>query len=154
MKGNPEMSRIQGKKSSDQNVPNIVHCGIDVSKARLDVHLYPLKLEKSFPNDESGHKKLTRWLVLHDPELVAVEATGKYHRPVQRHLHEAGFALAVLNPYRTRKFADAIGMLAKTDRLDAELLARFAALIRPDETPPPPQLIQASRVKVASPSSG
>ncbi len=139
------MSRIQGKKSSDQNGPSIVHCGIDVSKARLDVHLYPLGLEKPFPNDKSGHRQLARWLIPHRPELIAVEATGKYHRPLQRHLHAAGFALAVLNPYRTRKFADALGMLAKTDRLDAAVLARYAATIRPDETPPPPKSLENLR---------
>jgi len=73
---------------------------------------------------------------------VAVEATGKFHRLVQRHLHAAGLAVAVTNPLRSRLFCEAIGQLAKTDAIDARLLAIMAESLNPRATPPPPEIVE------------
>lgn len=70
------------------------------------------------------------------PELIVLEATDSYHRHAHRHLHDTGFNVAVMNPYRTRKFADMMGQLAKTDAIDAKSLALFAAMVRPGAKAP------------------
>jgi transposase len=88
-------------------------------------------------NSGEGLKRLTRGLAKLDIALIVMEATGKLHRLAQRHLHAQGFAVAVLNPLRTRLFAEAAGMLAKTDRIDARMLAIFAENIKPHANPPP-----------------
>ena len=119
--------------------------GIDVSKEQLDVHLHPAGCRLRFSNDAIGVKKLLKECEKRHVDLIAVEATGNYHRPVHYALHEAGFHVAVVNPYRSRKFADALGQLAKTDRIDAEVLAHFAAVIRPPPTLPPPEALRTLR---------
>ena len=87
-------------------------------------------------NDKNGHRKLKRELANHVIACVAMEATGKLHRRVHRTLHEAGLPVAVINPYRSRKFADSIGQLAKTDRIDARLLAVLGEQLRLEAAPP------------------
>jgi transposase len=72
-----------------------------------------------------------------------MEATGRYHRAAHIHLHGAGFQVSVVNPYRSRRFADVMGRLAKTDRIDAEVLARFGATIGPAATAPPSEVLTA-----------
>ena len=104
------MSRIQGKTASPQLATEQVYVGIDVSKSRLDVYLHPIGLSQSVANDKTGLQKLVRFFRPYGPELIVLEATGSYHR----HLHDAGFEMAVMNPFRTRKFADMMGQLAKT----------------------------------------
>lgn len=74
-----------------------------------------------------------------------MEATGKYHRAALRILHEAGLSVAIVNPLRARLFAEAIGVLGKTDALDARMLAMMGAMLEPTPTPPPPQALEALR---------
>lgn len=131
------MSRIQGKTASPQLATEQVYVGIDVSKSRLDVYLHPAGVLQSVSNDKTGLQKLARLLRPYRPELIVLEATGSYHRRAHRHLHDAGFHVAVMNPFRTRKFADMIGQLAKTDTIDARSLALFAAMVQPDAKAPP-----------------
>ena len=131
------MSRIQGKTASPQFATGQVYVGIDVSKSRLDVYLHPAGVSQSVTNDKAGLQKLARLLLPHQPELIVLEATGCYHRRAHRHLHGAGFHVAVMNPFRTRKFADMLGQLAKTDAIDAKSLALFAAMVRPEAKAPP-----------------
>ncbi len=88
-----------------------------------------------------GIAQLTNWFTDHKAELIAVEATGKYHSLVHEKLHSVGISVAVLNPYRSRRFAQALGELAKTDAIDASVLARFAAMLQPDATPPAPKFL-------------
>ena len=133
------MSRIQGKTASPQLATEQVYVGIDVSKLRLDVFLHAIGRSLSVSNDKPGLQQLVRVLRKHAPELIVLEATGSYHRQAHRHLHDAGFVVAVMNPFRTRKFADMLGQLAKTDEIDARSLAMFAAMVRPEaKTPPAP----------------
>ena len=93
-------------------------------------------------NDRSGIASLVRCLIATPIKLVVVEATGKWHRPVHHRLHEAGYDVAVVNPYRSRKLADAMGHLAKTDAIDARTLALFGKALRPRTTPPPSAAIE------------
>lgn len=137
MKGNSQMSRMQGKTFSKPSHQGQVFVGIDVSKRHLDVHIHPDDIWHRVTNDKVGHELLARHLKQRSVRLVVMEATGRYHRLVHRHLSDAGFHVAVMNPYRTRKFADMLGKFAKTDKIDAKTLALFAEMVRPDATTPP-----------------
>lgn len=107
------------------------YVGIDVSKARLDVALLPSGESFAVTNDEEGFEELLGRLEVVCPVLVVLEASGGFERPVAAVLAAAGIAVCVLNPRQTRDFARATGRLAKTDRLDAKVLARFAEAVRP-----------------------
>lgn len=109
--------------------------GIDVSKDRLDVHLRPTGETFAVARDGQGLEQLTTRLDKVGPELVVLEATGGFEITVAAALAAAGLPLAVVNPAQVRAFARAIGRLAKTDRLDAELIARFAEQVRPMPRP-------------------
>ncbi len=109
------------------------HAGIDVSKARLDVCLLPEGETFSVANDSEGIESLLQQLREVSPELllVVMEASGKYERPAAAAIAACGIAVAVVNPRQARDFAKAIGRLAKTDKIDAEILARFAGAVGP-----------------------
>lgn len=127
---------MQGKEMSEQASDTPVYLGIDISKDWLDVHIHPHGDTLRLANTKAGHKELLRRLRGHKVALIALEATGKWHRKLQRALHGAGHPVAVLNPYRVRKLADALGLLAKTDAIDARVLALFAQRIGPPARPP------------------
>ena len=91
--------------------------GVDVSKEHLDVHSLPDHAIARFENDRRGHKRLARWLAERSVRLVVFEPTGPYHRVFEHSLHEAGLPLAKVNPRHARRFAEALGVLAKTDRV-------------------------------------
>lgn len=109
--------------------------GVDVSKDALDVHRLPDGESRRFANDATGHRALIRWLGKTPVERVVYEPTGPYHRAFERALSEAGLALCKVNPRQARRFAEATGTLAKTDRIDAALLARFGQLLTPQPRP-------------------
>src|SRR5918997_3218179 len=109
--------------------------GIDMAKDRLDVGLCPAGAPRPFPNDAKGHRALIAWLAASSLQRVVFEPTGAYHRGLERGLARAGLPLATINPRHARRFAEALGQLAKTDRLDAALLARFGALREPPPRP-------------------
>jgi transposase len=110
--------------------------GIDVSKQRLDVHVLPSDLAWSVANDESGHNELAKKLVGLKPTLVVVEATGVYQGQLVAELAVHDLPVAVVNPRQVRDYAKAIGKLAKTDSIDASVLAKFAEAVRPEARPP------------------
>lgn len=114
-----------------------VYVGVDVSKARLDVVVRPLGDVWEFPNDAAGIAALVTRLQTLSPRLVVMEATGSYHELVAAALASAGVPLAVVNPRQVRDFARATGKLAKTDRLDAGVLAHFAEAVHPEPRPLP-----------------
>jgi transposase len=105
--------------------------GIDVAKKSLDVHLLPKGTSGRFPHDAAGRKALQALLPPQGTCLIVVEATGGYERQLVAELLDAGHQVAVVNPRQVRDFAKALGILAKTDRLDASVLARFAQDVRP-----------------------
>jgi transposase len=129
-------TRMQGKVSPERSTTTPVYVGIDVCKERLDVYIHPVGLRFEFANSAEGIKRLKRSLKAHEVALVAMEATGKFHRAAHRSLHADGFAVAVVNPLRSRLFAEALGALAKTDRVDCRMLAILAESLEPDATPP------------------
>lgn len=111
--------------------------GIDVAKARLDLAIHASDRPWSTPNDAAGVAALVARLHPLAPTLVVLEATGGLERLVADALHQAGLPVAVVNPRQVRDFARATGRLAKTDTLDARILAHFAQAIRPAPDPAP-----------------
>jgi len=109
--------------------------GIDVSKAQLDVCVRPAGELTRHANDEAGIVELVAKLLDVSPTLIVLEATGGYEAPVVAALALAGLAVAVINPRQARDFAKATGTLAKTDAIDAAVLARFAEVVRPEPRP-------------------
>ena len=107
------------------------HVGIDVSKDRLDVAVLGETQEREVDNTSQGITQLVVWMQELQPELIVVEATGGYERAVVEALFWAGLAVAVVNPARVRQFARACGLLAKTDKLDAQILAVFGQKVQP-----------------------
>lgn len=108
-----------------------IFVGIDVSKDRLDVAVHPGGGTQSVPNEEAGIRALVERLSVIKPVSIVLEATGGIERQVVRALTGAELPAIVVNPRQVRDFAKATGQLAKTDRIDAEVLARFAQAVRP-----------------------
>lgn len=108
-----------------------IYVGVDVSKAQLDVAVRPSGEVRSVGNDEAGMSELVSWFGALGPTLVVMEATGGYEAPLAVALSVAGIPVAVMNPRLIRDFAKASGKLAKTDRLDAEVIAHFAEAMKP-----------------------
>jgi transposase len=117
--------------SGTTNPEGTCHVGIDVSKRRLDVCVLPEGEHFVVANDEAGIASLLQRLREADPELVVLEASGRYERPAAAAIAAAGITASVVNPRQARDFAKATGRLAKTDKIDAEILARFAAAVGP-----------------------
>lgn len=105
--------------------------GLDVAKDRLDVHLRPSGASFAVAYDETGIADLVARLTALRPELVVLEATGGYEVAVAAALAHAAVPVAVVNPRQIRDFARATGQLAKTDALDAQVMARFAETVQP-----------------------
>ena len=117
---------------------NSYYVGIDVSKARLDIGVrvgdekwVGSQLATAYPNDEAGHSELRQALVKLQPALVVMEATGGLEAPAAATLMASGIKVAIVNPRQARDFARALGVLAKTDRVDAQVLAYFGQALRP-----------------------
>lgn len=107
------------------------YVGIDVSKSQLDVALLPSAEYWSEPNDEAGIERVIQCLGALSPTLIVLEATGGLERPLTAALVQAQQPVVVVNPRQVRDFARATGQLAKTDRIDAAVLALFAERVRP-----------------------
>jgi len=125
--------------STETNKAEAIVVGIDISKARLDVACLPAAETplKSFDNDTKGHAALISRLSELSPRLIVLESTGGYQRAVVAALAAAGLPVVVVNPRQVRDFARAVGILAKTDAIDAAVLARFGASIHPVLRPLP-----------------
>lgn len=115
-----------------------ITAGIDVSKARLDVHVQPLGESFAVGNDEAGVAQLVERLGrLEGLGGIGIEASGRYERLAVASLADAGLPVLVLNPAQVRAYAQAIGQRAKTDPIDARLIALFIAAVRPEPRPIP-----------------
>jgi transposase len=123
--------------------PAAVFIGIDVGKAHLDVAERPNGRTWRVAQDEAGITSLVARWQAQPPTLIVLEATGGLEVPLAAALGSAGLAVVVVNPRQVRHFAQALGQLAKTDRLDAALLARFAESVRPPPRPLPDAQAQA-----------
>jgi len=117
--------------------------GIDVSKDRLDVHVRPAGTVLGYSRDAAGIEGLVGELVRLAAQLVAVEATGGFETVVAASLAAAGLPVVVVNPAQVRAFARAIGQRAKTDPIDAQVIAHFAAATNPPVRPLPDTATQA-----------
>jgi len=107
----------------------VPHVGIDCSDARLDVHVHPQEIGFSLGNDPAGWRELARRLDALGARIVALEASGGCERGICRFLVERSYSVRLLDPYRVRQFARAAGQLAKNDRIDAAIIARFVAAL-------------------------
>ncbi len=105
--------------------------GIDVSKAVLDVHVRKGEKDLRFENSAEGIDKCLRMCLEVKPELIVMEATGGYEYLAAATLSGEGLAVAVVNPRKTRSFAKALGITAKTDRIEAKAIAEYAARCEP-----------------------
>lgn len=132
---------MQGKVSPERSAYP-VYVGIDVCKDRLDVYIHPVGQSLQVANDSGGIRKLKRALAAFTVARVVMEPTGKFHRAAQRSLHADGFAVAMFSPLRFRLFAEAYGVLAKTDGLDCRILALLGERFRPDAKPPVRQEVE------------
>jgi len=133
---------MQGKEPSQQSATTRVYIGIDVCKARLDVYIHPVGERLTLANDTAGLKQLKKAIARCDVALVVMEATGKFHRLAHRNLHASGFRVAIVNPLRSRRFAEAVGTFAKTDRVDARMLALMGESLKPGALEPRPELME------------
>lgn len=127
---------MQGKVMSKDNASITHDVGIDVCKDWLDLHILPADIAERFPNTKKGHQALIRFLKRQSIRRILMEATGKFHRSIHERLYLVGYAVVVVNPSRPRKFAESIGTLAKTDKVDARMLAQFAGWSGHEATPP------------------
>jgi transposase len=114
-----------------------VNVGIDVGKATLDVYLLERDRMFSVPNEEHAIAALLSRLCRYRLERIVIEATGRLEQPFVRAAMAKGLPVVVVSPLKIRRFAGAIGQLAKTDEIDARLIARFAATLKPVAHPAP-----------------
>lgn len=125
------------------------YVGIDVSQERLDVHLVPSGEAFALARDGAGIEALALRLCALGPALVVMEATGGFETLVAAGLAAQGLPLVVVNPRQIRAFAQALGLKAKTDALDAQVIARFAEAVRPAPRPLPDEAARALGEMVA-----
>jgi transposase len=126
-----------------------VYIGIDVAKDRLDVHVLPSGEAFAVARDSEGVASLAERLGLLEPALIVLEATGGFETLVAGALAAARLPLAVVNPRQIRDFARAVGQLAKTDALDAKIIALFAERVHPEPRPLPDEQTRALAELVA-----
>lgn len=105
--------------------------GADISKDHIDLHSLPDGQTLRVGNDRKGFAAILRWIVTKSVERIVYEPTGPYHKAFERFMMVQGLPLSKVNPRSARRFAEATGRLAKTDRIDAALLARYGALLEP-----------------------
>ncbi len=114
-----------------------INVGVDVGKSKLDIVLHPLDLHFSIPNDDEHIQKIVQILKTHQVKRIVTEATGRYEHAFVFACDKADLPVVVVNPTNIRRYAQAIGVLAKTDKIDATVIAQFAATIQPDIKPIP-----------------
>ena len=112
-----------------------VFIGMDVSKATLDVAVRPTGEEMSFANTEDGVAAMTDFIQSFSPRLIVLEVTGGWEAVAVSALAAKGLPVVVVNPRHVRNFAKATGLLAKTDKIDARTIARFAEAVKPEVRP-------------------
>lgn len=113
-----------------------IYAGMDVAKATIDVYVSNGE-SWQVANDDRSMGRLCRRIAALEPALVVLEATGGYETRAATALASAGIPVAVINPRQVRHYARSVGRLAKTDRIDAEMLARFAVAVKPEVRPLP-----------------
>ena len=120
------------------------YVGIDIAKASFDLVHYESGEFRSFKNNQTGIAKCAKWLVSLEPNLILMESTGGYEIPLFNELMANSLPVRIINPKRIRDFAKAKGKLAKTDKIDAAIIAEYAATFQP----PPQESIDELAVKI------
>lgn len=120
----------------EKTMDETLFIGIDVAKDTFHVASCPASINISLPNTSTGTKQLIKTLQPHSISLIVLEATGGYERPIVAELLEANLKVVVASPRQVRDFARGIGEFAKTDPIDAAVLARFAQVVQPKPKPP------------------
>ena len=126
-----------------------VFIGIDVSKEYCDVAVIPDGTRGRFTNDEEGQEAVAAFILPLKPGRIVIEATGGYEMGVVRVLADNQLPVVAVNPRQVRDFAKATGRLAKTDSIDAEVLAQFAGAVKPEVRPLPTKEAEMLRALVA-----
>jgi transposase len=124
--------------------------GIDVSKDHLDAHALPAGTALRVPNTARGIARLLRWIGAGPVARIVYEPTNRYHRALEARLAAAGLPLAPVNPLKARRFAQALGLQAKTDRIDARMLAEMGLRLTPGLQVPNPENLQHLKDLVAA----
>ena len=119
-----------------------VNVGVDVGKANLDIALHPSGQFHTIPNTEAHIRHFVKILKDYNVERIVVEASGRYEHALVQACDQAGLPIIVVNPISVRRYAQAIGVLAKTDRIDAQVIARYAATLKPEIKPIPDKTSQ------------
>lgn len=109
-----------------------INVGVDVGKTSLDAYIHERDIHIQVGNDAEGIRKLLRRLNRYQVARVVVEATGRYERAFALAAIEAELPIVVVNPLHVRRYAGAMGQLAKTDKIDAQVIAHYAAMIKPE----------------------
>ena len=117
--------------------------GIDISKQHLDLHRLPDEVTKRVSNSPTGLRELMNWIGTHTVTRIVFEATGPYHRTLEQKLGKAGLPLCKVNPRQARRFGEALALNAKTDAVDAAMLARLGAVLAPEIRPAPSELLRS-----------
>ncbi|MBW8192968.1 IS110 family transposase [Neiella marina] len=112
-----------------------ISVGIDVGKSQLDVHFHPLEHHQTISNDAKSIGQLVNALVKLNVTRIVVEATGRYEHPLVFACDKEQLPIVVVNPIKVRRYAQAIGVLAKTDKVDASVIASFGATLKPEVKP-------------------
>lgn len=133
---------MQGKVLLERSAEGEVYVGIDVSKEWLDIYIHPSGQRLRISNDVVGLRKLKRTIREYAGVRVTMEATGKYHRSAWRSLAASGVHVTVADPRRVRDLARGLGFAAKTDRVDARVLALISAMLPAAATTVPAQALE------------
>lgn len=115
------------KNKTNQNI----NIGVDTGKSQLDIYIHPLDIHFIISNDEEGIKEAVKTLKKYSPERIIIEATGRLEMPFIMACAKAGLPFVVANPIHVKRFAGALGQRAKTDKLDARLIALYGEAIKP-----------------------
>jgi len=127
---------------NSQNNQNEINVGVDTGKHQLDIHIRPLDISFTVSNDEKGIKEAMVVIGKHSPTRIIIEATGRLEHEFIAACSQKGLPFVVANPMHIKKFAGAIGQLAKTDRLDARLIAHYGEAIQPSLSQLKPEVMR------------
>jgi transposase len=120
-----------------------INIGVDTGKFQLDIYIRPLDIFFTVNNDEKGIKEAINLIKKHRPERIVIEATGRLEMPFIMACSEANLPFVIANPIHIKRFAGAIGQRAKTDKLDAQLIAHYGEAIKPKLSTLKPDIMQA-----------
>jgi len=136
---------LQGRVSfiHANNIQEEINIGVDTGKHQLDIYIRPLDIFFSVSNDETGIKEAITEIKKHHPKRIIIEATGRLEHAFIFACSKAKLPFVVANPIHVKKFAGAIGRLAKTDKLDANLIAHYGEAIKPKLSELKPEVMRS-----------